>query len=318
MNPHRQHQMDRETVERLLDGSTDGSTGASERLVRLLGAVRAAPLPHELAGEPAAVRAFRTARRDPAGHRRDRPARRGLLARLTVRTAVAAVALTATGGVALAAVQGVLPGPLRPPVPVPTDGPTATSTHGPTGPGDRDPQGTPPTGGVDGWTPAPALTELCRTYRTAGPDERDRVLRSPAGRRLVAGAGGRERVDGYCAAVEREASAPPAVPGGTPTTDHGDPTGTPGPRPSGRPDHPPHPSVAPPTPTVAPPVPDAPPPPVPDAPPPPVPDVQLPPVPDVQLPPVPTEHPGGPTDPPPTDPAARAAAEVRAGPTRRS
>ncbi|MFJ8580564.1 hypothetical protein [Micromonospora sp. NPDC093277] len=53
------HRMDQETVERLLDGSVPHGHDGLRMLVRLLAAVRAAPRPHELAGEAAAVRAFR-------------------------------------------------------------------------------------------------------------------------------------------------------------------------------------------------------------------------------------------------------------------
>ncbi|MEU2614793.1 hypothetical protein ABZ570_24885 [Micromonospora sp. NPDC007271] len=57
--------MDEETVERLLAGSVPVARSGPELLVRLLAAVRAAPRPHELVGEAAAVRAFRMVRADP-------------------------------------------------------------------------------------------------------------------------------------------------------------------------------------------------------------------------------------------------------------
>ncbi|SCF28861.1 hypothetical protein GA0074695_5192 [Micromonospora viridifaciens] len=59
------HRMGEETVERLLAGTVPVPRGGPEVLVRLLAAVRAAPRPHELVGEAAAVRAFRAARTGP-------------------------------------------------------------------------------------------------------------------------------------------------------------------------------------------------------------------------------------------------------------
>ena len=53
------HRMDQETVELLLVGSVPDGRDGLGMLVKLLAAVRAAPRPHELLGETAAVRAFR-------------------------------------------------------------------------------------------------------------------------------------------------------------------------------------------------------------------------------------------------------------------
>ncbi|SCL32334.1 hypothetical protein GA0074692_3288 [Micromonospora pallida] len=154
MTRHCQHQIERETVERLLDGTAVDRRRVPEGLVRLLDAVRAAPLPDELRGEPAAVRAFHTARLAPAHPPPVPPARRGVLVQLLpLKTAVAALAVAATGGMALAAVQGALPNPLRPTSPLPN-----TTTDG--GPGRSGPQ---PSASPDGEPSTPA-------GRTPGPE----------------------------------------------------------------------------------------------------------------------------------------------------
>ncbi|KAB1143220.1 hypothetical protein F6X68_20830, partial [Micromonospora sp. AMSO12t] len=113
MNAHR---MDQETVERLLDGPVLDPQDGPQSLTSLLTAVRATPHADELAGEEAAVRAYRLARAgNPPG--RPEPRRRPALAGFGVRAALAGAALALTGGVALAATGGALPDPLRGPAP---------------------------------------------------------------------------------------------------------------------------------------------------------------------------------------------------------
>lgn len=103
--------LDKRTAERLLDGA-DGHA----RLHVLLSAAAAPARPEELAGEDAAVAAFRTAPR-PA-----RTSRAAILRRfLTVKVlAVVGGSLILTGGAAYATMNGHLPGQDSTPSPSPT------------------------------------------------------------------------------------------------------------------------------------------------------------------------------------------------------
>ncbi|MGC4765918.1 hypothetical protein ACLQ20_23970 [Micromonospora sp. DT46] len=236
MNAHR---MDQETVERLLDGPVLDPQDGPQSLTSLLTAVRATPHADELAGEEAAVRAYRLARAgNPPG--RPEPRRRPALAGFGVRAALAGAALALTGGVALAATGGALPDPLRgpapttaAPVPAPTTGAAPTKAH-------RPPSA--PTGGVDGRPEHDAaVRESCRAYRA---DVGDGGLPDEATfDDLIRAAGGPGKVAGYCDRVltdEPKGPAPNGSPSGgptvTPTGDPGaDPTGQPGADPTGHP-----------------------------------------------------------------------------------
>src|SRR5690606_29821124 len=90
---------DRAYTERLLDAPS-AARGSRDPLARLLAAAAAPPRPHELAGEEAAVEAFRRARHAPA-----RPAAspRRIRPLTAVAIACAGMVVTATAGIALAA-----------------------------------------------------------------------------------------------------------------------------------------------------------------------------------------------------------------------
>ncbi|MFI6819884.1 hypothetical protein ACIBJE_02885 [Micromonospora sp. NPDC050187] len=196
MTSHHQHRIDRETVERLLDGTAVDRRQVPDDLVRLLDAVRAAPLPEELRGEHRAVRAFHTARRTPARRPSPRPVRQGALARLLPAKTIAALAIAATGGMALATVQGAMPEPLRPVPPA-----TTTPVDGPSG-GIPEPVRTAPTHGPPGGGPrAPELVPSCRSWRDARAIDPERALRDPAFAPLLRAAGGRDEVDAWCETV---------------------------------------------------------------------------------------------------------------------
>ncbi|WP_319458412.1 hypothetical protein [Micromonospora sp. RTP1Z1] len=232
MNAHR---MDQETVERLLVGPVaDAPDGRGpEALVRLLTAVRAAPRPHELTGELAAMAAFRTARAGSVPAVAARPERRILAGLLGAKIALAAlVAAVATGGVAVAAATGNLPGSLgghggsttAPSAsaggrPTPTRGPDVSPTAGP-GFSAR------PTG-------SPALFGLCTAYQAAEAGDRHKLLETPRFAELVSAAGGREQVRDWCDRLlaGRDDQHVPA----TDATDR--PGGAPTGRTTGRPDH---------------------------------------------------------------------------------
>nr|MDT0662426.1 hypothetical protein [Micromonospora sp. DSM 115978] len=188
----------------------------------LLAAATAPPRRRELAGEEAAVAAFRAAR--------DRsvtvaPVRIGRVRRLTASATTWIAVLTAaaaTAGAAVAAsTQDGEPVP-RPPIvqtspppsPTPTAPPTrpspsrpAPSTAAPT-PRETDP-------GADlGPFTRRLHTGLCRLYLAKDPDHRRWFLDHPSMRRVIEAAGGRDRVTGYC--LRLVAASPTNGPGSAP------------------------------------------------------------------------------------------------------
>ncbi|RZU74510.1 hypothetical protein EV384_2980 [Micromonospora kangleipakensis] len=230
MNAHR---MDQETVERLLVGPVADPQNGPEALVRLLTAVRAAPRPHELTGERAAMEAFRTARAGAVPAPAARPERRILAGLLNAKVALAALlAAAATGGVALAAATGNLPGSLGG-ADDSTTAPSASAGGHPTptsGPGVSP---TPDVGASARPTGSPALVGLCTAYQAEANGNRYRALESPRFAELVSAAGGREKVPGYCDGV----LDPGNNQGGRTTGPGGRPGGEPTGRVTGRPDH---------------------------------------------------------------------------------
>ncbi|MEV4812828.1 hypothetical protein [Micromonospora avicenniae] len=230
--------MDQETVERLLDGPVDVTRAEAHPIVPLLLAVRAEPHLHEFGGEGAAVMAYRRALADAQGPRPDTPPvgsapGRGLI-RFGVRVGVAALAVAATGGIALAT-TGTWPGTR----PVPPPQAPASSVPAPPASAVPPARTTAPAPSAEpGRTarPAPevALPGLCRAYRA---DDDPGALDSPALAGLVAAAGGRSRVPGFCGrmlADDARHATPPGQ-GGTPSRPHGRFV-TPPAEPPGRPD----------------------------------------------------------------------------------
>ncbi|MET8265438.1 hypothetical protein ACFYP0_01755 [Micromonospora arida] len=174
----------------------------------------------ELAGEDAAVAAFRAARANPAPAVPQRPRRR----RMTTGAVawIGAVAATATAGAAFAAVtrdrgpDPVAPAPSRP-SPSPHQGASRSTEPGRSvGPGTPAPgapvTATPPAGP----TTAGQVHGLCRAWRAKKPEQREKALRTPAFQRLVTAAGGPAEVEAYCQRVvpETKPSEPATV---TPT-----------------------------------------------------------------------------------------------------
>jgi hypothetical protein len=176
--------MDRTTAERLLRGDR-AALGPAHPLTELLDQAKAPAWSDELAGEAAALAAFRAAAQAPGP---GSPRRRSLLPRLLTVAAFAATA--AVGGVALAASTGALPGPAtgpakpshsasRPPRPSPSAPPTPTPTAGPQA--------------------GPTVTDLCREWAGKDRDHRRRALDDERFSELVRRAGRRDRVDRFCA-----------------------------------------------------------------------------------------------------------------------
>ncbi|WP_196255679.1 hypothetical protein ACN26Y_23985 [Micromonospora sp. WMMD558] len=206
---------DRAALDRLLDAAPDAVPGAgAEPLSRLLSAAAAPGRPDELAGEEAALAAFRAARATPTPapepRRRRRPVTAGVLAW------AAGAAATATAGVAFAAVAIDRPD-APPPRPAPTTGVSGPGeTDGPGGtPGGGASTGTPggtpsgpptPTAGAPSTGPgspsprerAAQLDGQCRAYLAKSPAQREKALDTPGFADLVAAAGGRGQVTDYC------------------------------------------------------------------------------------------------------------------------
>ncbi|MET7672245.1 hypothetical protein [Micromonospora luteifusca] len=185
----------------------------AEPVAGLLAAAAGPVRPGELAGEEAALAAFRAARANPAPSVPHRPRRR----RLTTGALawIGAVAATATAGAAFAAVttRDRAPDPVPPAPsstsPTPDEGastsgepgrsvspgtPSAdTPSHGQPSPAMPSP-GTPPAR----TPPAGQLHGLCRSWQAKEPDQREKALRTPAFERLVTAAGSVEQVEAYC------------------------------------------------------------------------------------------------------------------------
>ncbi|MBO4165211.1 MULTISPECIES: hypothetical protein [Micromonospora] len=228
--------VDRAEAERLLDqAGVDAPPATAEPLARLLAAAAAPARPGELAGEQAAVVAFRAAR--AAGVPAPAVvARRGRRLTTGVVTWIAALAATATAGVAFAAVTRDGPAE-RVPGPAPsstTATPTAAGSARPTpqrsGPVRQDPTRRPPSGpggapSAPGTVPGPGgpagtakVTGQCRAYLAKSPEQREKALTKPGFAEVVAAAGGADRVEAYCRQLVpgRPPGAPSAGPGGGP------------------------------------------------------------------------------------------------------
>ncbi|MFL6074111.1 MAG: hypothetical protein ACJ73S_12010 [Mycobacteriales bacterium] len=215
-------------------------------VAEVLAAASAPPSPGELAGEEAAVAAFRAARDQLAGRRRRRDGLSSpIFAAASAKVAVAVIAAVVLGA-GVAAGTGVLPsgaqrvahsafhtlgvpgpdrGPGRQarPVPVVTTtprvsaGPTASPTGGGPGPTAGAIAGRPP-----GQQESPAPTggaaplDLCHEY-----DASARVpMPADDYQQLVGLAGGAKKINGYCARIENKPENPgngPASPGGPPS-----------------------------------------------------------------------------------------------------
>lgn len=241
MSAQRPARIDRATAEQLLRGGPVGAQAAPEDLVDLFAAAAAPASARELAGEPAALAAFRAARLGPVHQPRRRQMIKSTLAKLfTVKAAAALAAATAAGGVALAASSGTLPNPLagggaedtKPTAAHATARPAPDASHGERG----------------NASPSPSLVGLCHAYTAGAANNPGKALENPAFTALITAAGGKDQVAGYCVKILAAApgasataksgkeaaggatSAPGVARTGAPTADH--PTGPPSPRPT--------------------------------------------------------------------------------------
>ncbi|MFI0408100.1 hypothetical protein [Actinomadura sp. 3N508] len=240
--------LDGDTAEDLLSGRWRDSRAAAHPVAGLLAAAAAPPLDRELAGEEAAVAAFRDAQ--IAGQRRrgrGRPARQALM-RIVTAKAVVALALTGTaaGGVALAAGTGHLP-VLEPPSRTRPSASATTVTK--TTPAPEQGHRSPTTVGPDRGSPnSPTLGDLCHSYMASGKSRRNGKPTpsgsDPAFARLVAAAGSPDKVNGYCAKLlsgkgpEHKRTGPPTGGPQKPNKPEKEEKGKPGKEKPGKPEKP--------------------------------------------------------------------------------
>ncbi|MGC4856282.1 hypothetical protein ACLQ24_23605 [Micromonospora sp. DT4] len=223
MNPYRPDRRAGRAETRLLFDATDGDAvtnpdASADPLAGLLAAAAGPVRPGELAGEEAALAAFRAARADPAPAVARRPRR----LRLTTGAVawIGALAATATAGVAFAA-AGLEKAPEPPPplattsAPPSATGPAATASTAPSGstPSGRPSASVPPSVGTP---PDGQLHGLCRALRTKKPDQREKALRTPPFEGLVAAAGGVAAVEEYCQRLVSESKPSPSSPSPAP------------------------------------------------------------------------------------------------------
>jgi hypothetical protein len=207
------------TAERLLSGDLTSPPDGAERLAAVLAAASAPGRPDELAGEAAAMAAFRAR---PATVRRW-----SLRHALTVKATAAIVAATvAAGGVALASGTGLLPIPFVPdkpePVPSVTEAPAARTPAPKRTPS---PAQTPPPA-----PPAPndTLPGLCAEYQKKTNAEKQKELKTKRFEELVREAGGADRVEAFCVQVLAATPQPGKGNGGNNNQGNAAPSGPPG------------------------------------------------------------------------------------------
>jgi hypothetical protein len=235
----RRRNLDRHAAEQMLNGVP---VAGGDPLTDLLAATAAPARDGELAGEHAAVAAFRAARLDTALQPRRPSMLTTLLAKLLAAkiTAAAVVLAVAAGGIATAAATGYLPTRLGGnPATAPAHSVTSTTSATPSSARASDDHDATPSPGSP--PPSPSLTGLCNAYTAGAGSEHGKALDSPAFRALVTAAGGKDEVDAYCANLhagqQGEAGVTTTPPADTDVDHGGKGRGTNGP-PSGHPSHP--------------------------------------------------------------------------------
>jgi hypothetical protein len=219
--------IDRATAELLLRG---GAAARETGHRRIAGVLAAAAAPHRdgaVAGESAALAAFRAARVDPNPRPQRQSMIKTVLAKLlTVKIAAVTAGVLGAGGVAVASSAGALPGPLNFREPI-----ASSSPH---------PKKTPPTAHPSGTASPkaapPGLVWLCHDYIGRDRDHRRAALDDGRFKELADKAGGKDRdkADRFCDDLLHRWPNATATP--RPDGKHGAPDGTPSPRSSERPD----------------------------------------------------------------------------------
>lgn len=222
MKATRRHRLNRKAAEQLLRGRPAGPLADREALASLLTAA-AAPTHHsELAGETAAVLAYRTAILSPVPRPR-RPLRSAT--RLLAAKAVIAAVGVSGGGFALAAATGHLPVKF-------TEAPPAATGHLPANLAGSPAPASPATNAAvipsasgkpashPASSPSPSLRGLCQAYAGRAGSNPGRVLDDPAFSALVTAAGGTGKVAAFCTSLlaTPAASGSPSHPGGKPSS----------------------------------------------------------------------------------------------------
>jgi hypothetical protein len=196
MSKHQQPRINRRTAARMLRGAP---VIVPDALAGLLAAAVAPPRDGELVGEQTATAAFlEAAHRDTVRKPRSPSMTKTTLAKLlTVKIAAAAAAIFTVGGVATAAVTGHLALPSHgssAAASMSSHAASASVTHG----------GTPASrtaSSAHQGSPSPSLVGLCHAYIAGAGSDHGKALQNPAFTALITAAGGRTKVDAYCAAL---------------------------------------------------------------------------------------------------------------------
>jgi hypothetical protein len=188
--------LDHETAERLLDGGRVHPRSGAASLASLLASAASAPQAHELAGEDAAVMAFRAAHRERTQHRVS------WWRRLITFKVIAIIVAATAGGLAFASSTGMLPAPFailqQPPAKsAPPTGADHTAQPNPA-PESGKPSADPSS------DPADSPAGMCHAYLAKSPSERGKALDTPAFSQLIVLAGSANKVDGYCEGLEAD------------------------------------------------------------------------------------------------------------------
>jgi hypothetical protein len=194
MSNDRSRRIDRRTAEQLLRGASgEARVSGHDRLTDLLASAAAPARDRELAGEQAAMAAFRSARRATAPQRR-RPwmLKIALANLLTVK--IAAVTAAAAGGIALAAAAGSLPGQQRDEHAPPADTKVVTTSTTEAARSAK-PEQKPDNSA----SPSPSLKGLCQAYTAGAGSEHGKAHENPAFSALITAAGGADKVPAFCA-----------------------------------------------------------------------------------------------------------------------
>ncbi|OJF12997.1 hypothetical protein [Couchioplanes caeruleus] len=233
----RRHAIDRATAEHLLSGGPARRDTVTEPLARLLDAATAPARAAELAGEDTAVAAFRRVHREPVPPPwRPDMIKTALVKLATAKLLAATAGAASIGGIALAAGTGSLPDAAQDvahsafDAPAPHAGasahPDASAGPAPHAAASARPDASATAGRGEG-SPSPSLTGLCQAYTARPAGERGKALDSPAFTVLVTTAGGRDKVDTYCAALSSAHPDASSRPSGGPDGNASHPTGAP-------------------------------------------------------------------------------------------
>jgi hypothetical protein len=224
MSKDRQH-IGAITAERLLRGARGGSPVGSDRLADLLAALTSRPSRGELAGEHAALKAFRAARLASTPESRRNSMLKTALAKIATAKAAIVLGAVGGGGVALAAGSGHLPGVDtaehhagdRPAASV-TGSAHATGGHSTPSAAGRGSGARSAAAGrsaTPNGSPSPNLRGLCTAFNAGAGDNPGKALENPAFTVLITTAGGKDEVGTYCKALlATRSEAAPTQPNG--------------------------------------------------------------------------------------------------------